>query len=296
MKRQFSSSRRRRFLRGRSVESLIAGLNKSGRRYVILRWFNNLPLIAKGEDIDLLVEDEGIDDVRSLLKPASLLGKLSKQKGTRCDVYSVTGAQRTSYKGIAYYPPHLANRILDRAVASSSGAKVPCPEDHFFSLAYHALFHKGLRSGLPVANDTFVASADPEHDYRAVLTDLAKAVGFDVPIEMNALADFLQDNGWHPPHDTLERLLPDDPWIIARARSMCADDSAEEGLAVFLLRESAFDHPKGIDHIVDQISGDGFFILDQKHLAPEESRELAGKVRGANWGLVRGLCQEACPS
>lgn len=280
----FLSSRRRRFLRRRSAERFIADLNAAPIRYVVLRWFDRLQTNDPRKNIDVLVDDQAVPLVRKLLRPATLLGKVSGNKGRRIDVYSVSGSDGCGYRGIACYPPHLADRILSRSMVHESGARVPCPEDHFFSFAYHVVFHKGLASGLPVSSAAFETNAVPDHDYKGVLEKLARANGFDVAIEMDALADFLAGNGWHPPHDTLERLLPDDPWAAARARSMVPPCRVEEGLTVFLLRERVLEAPERLSRIVDQLVDDGFYILGQKQLAPAESRAVAEKVRGANWG------------
>mgnify|MGYP006211368535 CR=1 FL=1 len=100
----------------------------------------------------MLVHDEDVDKVRGLLRPRPLSAKiLGRRDLIRCDVYSVSGLRGSSYQGISYYPPHLAEGILERAVRHRSGAMVPSGRDHFYSLAFHALYHKGLRSGLPVS-------------------------------------------------------------------------------------------------------------------------------------------------
>src|SRR5690606_36542489 len=126
----------------------------------------------------------------------------------RCDVYSVSGLAGSGYKGIAYYPPHLARAILERAVHHASGAMVPCDRDHFYSLAFHALYHKGLRSGLPVSTPGVQREPAPEHDYTEILRHLADKEGIATEIEMGALDGELARAGWRPPIDFMERVLP----------------------------------------------------------------------------------------
>ncbi|MGH6815396.1 MAG: hypothetical protein ACREC6_06815, partial [Hyphomicrobiaceae bacterium] len=149
-----------------SLERFLSRLNDAGCRYIVLRWFEGFPRIVDG-DIDILVHDEDVEAVRSFLRPmtvvAALAGKYPPSR--KCDVYSVSGLPGSTYKGLAYYPAHLAARLLARAERHPSGAMVPCKEDHFFSLAFHALYHKGLLSGLPTSNTTLLPNPAPRHDY-----------------------------------------------------------------------------------------------------------------------------------
>jgi hypothetical protein len=58
----------RRHLRaGISLEQFFDELNRRGVRYAVLRWFETLPDVDPGEDIDILVADEDLPELRSLL-------------------------------------------------------------------------------------------------------------------------------------------------------------------------------------------------------------------------------------
>ena len=277
-------SRQRYLPRGTAPDEFFAKLDAAGCRYVVLRWFEDLPRIAPGEDIDILVHDEDVQKVRSLLSKPPLASKLlGLKRPTRCDIYSVSGLSGSSYRGVAYYPPHLAIGILERAVRHRSGAMVPSPTDHFYSLAFHALYHKGLRSGLPVSDPELQPHPGPEHAYREVLHRLARDAGVAVDIEMNALDAELARAGWQPPIDFMERVLPDDRWAFSRALARQGGHAIVKGLALFVLRERALDKPEALATICDLLRSDGFNILAVTHL-DEDLRKLGEReIRGGNW-------------
>lgn len=276
----------RRFLdRGKTPGGFLDSLDASRCRYVVLRWFDHLPELEPGEDIDILVDDEDVEKVRDLLRPKPLSAKIRGRKDLiRCDVYSVSGLGGSSYKGIAYYPPHLARGILERAVRHTSGAMVPCDRDYFYSLAFHALYHKGLRSGLPVSTPGVLREPSPEHDYTHVLQHLAVKAGITMAIEMNALDGELARAGWRPPIDFMERVLPRDPWIQSRILADRHAHPTVNGLAVFILRERALDRVGAIEDISELLSNDGFNILAVNRLSGAFRDRCEREIRGGNWG------------
>jgi hypothetical protein len=276
----------RRFLdRGKTPGGFLDSLNASRCRYVVLRWFDRLPEIEAGEDIDILVDDGDVQKVRELLRPKPLSAKLLGSKSLiRCDVYSVSGLAGSSYKGVAYYPPHLARGILERAVRHASGAMVPCDRDYFYSLAFHALYHKGLRSGLPVSTPGVQRAPSPEHDYADVLRRLADKTGIATEIEMDALDGELARTGWRPPIDFMERVLPDDRWIQSRIASDRRAHPTVNGLAVFILRERALDRDGAIEEISEMLTDDGFNVLAVNRLSGALRDRCEYEIRGGNWG------------
>jgi hypothetical protein len=122
------------------VEGFLRRLQSTNVRHAVLRWFETLPELEKGEDVDLLVDDADLERVRALLETGPGLQPL--------DLYSVTGLPGSDYGKMTYYPPYLAEELLERAVDLRGLCKVPSPREHFLSLAYHVLYHKGLDSGL----------------------------------------------------------------------------------------------------------------------------------------------------
>jgi hypothetical protein len=123
----------------------------------------------------------------------------------------------------------LANAEVQRNLC-----RVPAVREHFLSLAYHAVYHKGYGSGLADGTDSKPAGKVAEHNYHAVLTDLAKRLFVDVPITLADLDHYLNDQGWRPPRETLQRLAEqpneqepvsqdtDVPWTASLARAQVA--------------------------------------------------------------------------
>ena len=190
------------------LEGFFATLAERRVRYVVLRWFDELPEIKPGGDVDLLIDDRDVDSVSDLFT--------GEMRGTACDLFSVSGLRGTSYRGIPYLPPAKAAEVLDRAVLFRELIKVPSPEDYFLSLAYHAVYQKGPRSGLPTSTPGVQPETETRHDYAGDLRRLAAAAGIDVPIRMEELDDYLAGRGWRPPPQMRVELGRRNPWVRAR--------------------------------------------------------------------------------
>lgn len=173
--------------------------------YVVLRWFDMLPEIGPGEDIDLLVSDEGLPVMAAMMA--------MEPGGQPCDVYSVTGADFTTFRRKPYYPQNLAQQVLGRAVWHKGLFRVPCPEDYFWSLAYHAVYHKGPSSGLRPAPAEKPFLENPDHDYEAVLATLARDAGLPADMSLTALDQLLASRGFRPDAATLDRLKNGNEWL-----------------------------------------------------------------------------------
>lgn len=179
-------------------------------RYALLRWFDDLPNIKPGGDIDLLIHDDDVDRIADLF--------VSDVRGTACDLFSASGRPGTTFRGIPYYPSDRANELLARSATFRDLYRIPSPEDHFLSLAYHAVYQKGLRSGLPTSQPGLVPEPHPRHDYAADLAGLAAPLGIDVPMTMEGLDDYLASRGWQPSPAMRPVLAKRNPWINARFR------------------------------------------------------------------------------
>ena len=59
-------------------------------RCAVLRWFDSLPDLPPGEDLDLLVDDDGLADVRAILNEGPGIQP--------CDLYSVTGLPGSDFR------------------------------------------------------------------------------------------------------------------------------------------------------------------------------------------------------
>lgn len=290
LKQMIHNDRRfRRLPRNMSVAQFIEHLNKKGCRYVILRWFEDLPHVEYGGDIDLLVHD---DDAAIL---DSVLTWSPRKGGIPCDVYSVSGLPSYSYKEIAYYPPVVAQQLLERSEQHHSGAKVPSETDYFYSLIFHALYHKGYESGL--SEDGFQAPkvSNPGHDFQTVLAEMAKKEGVAVEINMNALDALLAEKGWRPTLDMLEKLGHDNEWCAKLANEILKDMPEIPGLAVFIIREAAAS-PADEKNVKGELEKNGFHIVRSKKLNEEEKQHAAQQLRGGNWGEKSSVLSGGLPA
>lgn len=281
-------------------------------RHVVLRWFETLPTLPPGEDLDLLVADEDLSKVEALLDAAPGVFP--------CDLYSVSGLPGTDLDGLPYFPPFLAQQIIDTARPHPSGARVPDPQRHFLSLAYHVVYHKGPSSGLPpgagsvdtpqrpdhaqalsrfawsamrttdsscgparrVSRGRGCTAVDGEHDYAGVLNQLAAQLGWPLQPKLRSLDTLLAEQGWRPPRDMLLRLARRRPFL----RTLLDGGRSQEappGLAVFILRQAAV-VDQACDRLIDRLRHEGFQVLAIEPLDPPRAHAASRTLRGGNWG------------
>jgi hypothetical protein len=256
-------------------EGFLRRLNSLDCRIVVLRWFETLPQLPPGEDLDLLVEDAKLEDVRAILDEGPGIAPV--------DLYSVTGLPGSDFRSMPYFPPYLAEQLLDRANSHRGLCKVPAPREHFLSLAYHALYHKGLKSGIPRRGPKKLRRARADHDYQAILSQLADSLGIDVPITLEDLDAYLDLQGWRPPHDMLIRLARRNRWVRTLLQRPEEHEDADHRLAVFLIRQEAL-HRGGVERAAGLIKQHGFGILATRMFECNSLAQIARSVRGGNWG------------
>lgn len=258
-------------------------LHKERIQYVVLRFYQSLPkLHREWGDLDILVADE--DHHRSCEFLAEHPGLI------KIDVWAVSSV----YAGqMAYYPPPLAKRILESAKDGPAGSRIPAPSEAFLSLAYHALYHKGLRSGVPSNLADVCVNPQPENDYRDMLAKMAEELGIPVNVTMEDLDDYLHQQGWRPKLDTLAKIASQNEWVSHRF--FTRGRTEEIGLGVFILRRKAFS--LGIvDSILNMVKEEGFFILRRKEFDEQEKLYVADHLRGGNWSLEGEKIEELLPA
>ncbi|MEW6072090.1 MAG: hypothetical protein AB1726_05760 [Planctomycetota bacterium] len=267
------------------MAGFLAGLKERAVRYSALRWFEALPDLPPGADLDLLVADEDLARLREALggRPGTI----------PLDVYTAHGSGGHEWRGASYYPPALAHRILAASRENARGVRVPAPEHAFLSLAFHAVYHKGPASGLPAAAPGGRPRPDPRHDYRAALGEMARALGWAPSLTMEGLDDFLGAQGWRPPRDTLRKWSRVNPWLRRRYFAARAPDEPA-GLAAFVLRRAAVELDL-VGELVGLIRAHGFTVLDLKRLAAEEVERVAQGTRGGNWAPGGGFTAAGGP-
>lgn len=268
---------RRHLKRGISVDDFFERMNRAGVRYAALRWFETLPEVERGEDIDLLIGDDDLDFVASLLEPYPPFPATQK-----VDLYTASGLPGTDFRGMPYLGKRLADQVLDGAVLLKGRYRVPAPADHLNSLAFHAVYHKGEASGLPAtALSPVPAVPNPDHDYRATLERLATETGRPLELTLDGLDRYLAAEGLRPATDTLERFQAGNPWLAARLAESREDLGPLAGLIVFVVREAA---STLVDRITTTIDRFGFEVLRVLPLEGEVQQRVAEQVRGGNWG------------
>lgn len=256
------------------VAGFFVQLRARAQRHVVLRWFETLPDVAPGEDIDLLVDDSALESVRGLLRRGPGLLPI--------DVYTVTGLPGADYRGLPYYPPRLAEQLLAATRDYRGLCSVPSAQLHFLSLAYHALYHKGLSAGLLTETDFVPSCANPEHDYAKALGELGRQVDYVGPVTLEALDRYLELQAWRPSHDMLVRLAKHNSWLASQLEQTNIH-GVDNGLAVFLLRALAAERG-GIEMAAYLLERHGFQVLHLVTLTAEQSAAAAQTIRGGNWG------------
>jgi hypothetical protein len=256
------------------IEGFLRRVETSGVRHAVLRWFEQLPKLPAGEDLDLLVDDAGLESIHGILDAGPGIQPI--------DVYSVTGLPGADLRSMPYYPPYLAEQLLDRATRHRDLCHVPAPREHFLSLAYHALYHKGVEAGIPSRLGTPIKSRS-DHNYSVVLARLAHRLGIDVPVTLEDLDAYLDSQGWRPPHDMLVRLARRNRWLRTLLRRPGNDAAADDGLAVFLIRQQAMCRG-GIERARALIESYGFEILGTRIIGADPASHVARTIRGGNWG------------
>src|SRR5690606_21006110 len=111
-----------------------------------------------------------------------------------------------SRRSIPYFQANLAHTLINTRVFYK-GAYVPSQIPYFSSLAYHALFHKGNRSGLA----GYETVPEVEHNYSVILRDKAVELGIKVDVTVKGLYEWLQKEGFAPANDTLTKLVEHRP-------------------------------------------------------------------------------------
>ena len=265
-------------------------LNENGVKYVVLRWFERIPLtpddekmfIKRGGDVDILAD---ADDLLKVCRAvATHPGKI------KLDLFSNCLVLGTDIKRFTYFPSVLSNELLDSRILEERGVFYR-PDDklYLYSLAYHMVYQKGLASGFPTGFDD-LAQEEKEsdrHDPEGMLRMLADATGEKLPTDFSLLQLhlWLKERGWNMPldlllrwpkqHAFLERLYQYESAKLKQALG------GRQNLCVYLLREDAI-KAKAADRIVEELRTH-YRILDIVDFTPEQKNRVIRRTRGGNW-------------
>ena len=259
-------------------------LNEAGISYVVLRWADEVPMAPTGpdafeHDIDHLIDRGCIDEIKTI---ASRLPGPAK-----CDFYSLSGERGSAYRKFPYLPPALAQQVLENRVVDPRVFYIPAPKDMLFAFAFHLVYHKGQRSGLPSGIDDISTAPNAEREYQSELVRLAKLANVTLPdpLTLQSVHDLLRENEWNMPLDLMARWPDQQPILRALAAvetqrlSKLADQSHD--INVFVLRSDI--SMQDSQMLVRKMIRDRFTILDDAPLSSAQVTRLARLTRGGNW-------------
>ena len=251
------------------VISLLKFLSDQEIEYVVLRFFDKLPYLYRtGGDLDLLLADDAIPVVRQWLA--------ENPQPIYVDLNGVSSG---------YYPLHLALKIIKSAVEGPAGSKIPGPEEAFFSFIYHALYHKGLLSGIPTNDTTEEVNRYPSNDYLGIIQSMSGQLGKSVTLNMEYLDEFLNRHGWGPGYGNFARSAVRNEWV--RQRFLADQPTKEVGLGVLILKRKAVQLGL-VDQIVDELRAIGYRVLRNKTFDVELQKIAKVCLRGGNWNSPTG--------
>ena len=255
------------------VERFLRRLERAGVRHAVLRWFETLPTLPPGEDLDLLVDDADLDSVSALLEEGPGLQPV--------DLYSTTGLPGADYRRMPYFPPYVAEqnprpsraapRLMPRAFARRS----------FSQPGFSCTVSQGREVGIAARRHDSLQ----RHERGARLFEhpaaLVAALGIDVSISLTDLDAYLDARGWRPPHDMLVRLGRRNDWL--RTRVVAQRDHGDPGLSVFLLRAAALARG-GEAKATALLERHGFVVVRTHTIPAEHVPAVSRSIRGGNWG------------
>jgi hypothetical protein len=281
--RRYLNPERKRFVVPElSLADFTARLSEREVDYVLLN-----PEVEQAEPLELLIADEHLDRLNGYVTDWPVgtpvrIYSISARTGT---AYYPRRVKRTPYNRMAAFPPYLGQQLLERAVATSGGAKVLDPRDAFLVTAYRAAY---MEPGCWRWEGSD-PSVEPIVDYESQLRKLAPAAGVELPEPLTpmSLDRLLNEHGWRPPPDLLEKATGWAPWIKEAFPDLVAHDeeSSRPGLVVYFIRERAVRDgwkPQILATLIEK----GFELMHVEDL-DERGQMLAERwFRGGNWGPI----------
>ena len=278
-----SKKKRRSNIHVGRLKEFFAALDARGIAYVLLRWFDEVPLTSQEEkdfteDIDILAESSQLEEFCRVL--AAFPGKI------KMDLYSNGIRLATDCKRIAYFPPVLGSELLAERVQHKGHFYCPSPRLHLYSLLYHCVYQKGLLCGLP----TGTALPNPETYSRDLIGELSRVAAqagetLPEPINLLNIHHWLQQRDWAMPYDLLGRWPKRNAWheelLKLETEKQLKDLGKLKDILVFLIREDAVNC--GADKAIVEALREKFTILEQLPLDAEQQRRVMRETRGGDW-------------
>ncbi len=262
----------------------LKALEREGVDYVVLRNFDfNEANENYTNDVDILINSQHIKILDNFLNNTIGLIPL--------DAYSVDGETETSYGGLPYYPKNLASKIIESRVKTSDDIFVPNTYYYAISYIYHLVFHKSLKSGIPIhpecKEEGFVVNNLTISYVKSILDSI------DVKLEditLNSLYNFLSEIKYIPSYDLVIKLkhLQDDSWYKTLEEKNKKDINSKydyvKGLNVFFLREKAYSI-ENLNKVKEVIFKYGFNLLAHDIINESIKEKVSSKIRGGKWDV-----------
>ncbi len=240
-----------------------------GVDYVALRWSE---LMESGEhegDIDLLVSQQGLADLKQ---------RYNKEVCTYpLDVYTDDGQGGHCYKSVPYFTPALAKGLLESASVSKGGIRVAAPRWRFLAFCYHLTFHNKTEQVTPgtveIKPDTF----HKPHYYQE-LQRLAALAGEAVPRSYDDIEKLLKDAGAFPSLDLIGFYSNKNAFLKKRYFD---HKPLKAGLATFFVRD--FGSGSSPVPALRERLKQHFEILIEGPVDETNRDRIIRGVRGGNW-------------
>jgi hypothetical protein len=243
-------------------------INERKVKYVVLRWFEDLPIIDEGEDIDLFVDDSHINYFDDLL--------VSYPRVFPIDLYSQT---ILTWNDLPYYTPEIFNELLINRSFKNKLFWIPNQSIYARSLAYHALYHKKNIFTVESISNSVV------HSYTYTLKSIAPVSHFLEGAEDLDSLNVHQALSSYSPHLSLLRkyhqvtgglsdIIPfQDPNVFCKGE-----------LIIFTIRDETIKNGK-LESILSYLSELDYFleVLSVIHLTDDQKIRAKNFTRGGIW-------------
>lgn len=240
-----------------------------GIDYVLLRWVEDVEQGKHISDLDILVADDALAEMRAAL---------SWQVGTfPLDVYAESGREGFNMLNVPYFVPAMARQMLDSATTRKSGIRVMSGKWQFLSMAYHLVFH-GKSKKIPPRTVMIDETLYPKARHCHELARLAARAKMPVPQSYDDLDAALREAQVFPGRDLIGFYSRRNPFVRER---YLGRETKPAGLSVFFVR----DFGEGLAPIpkIEKTLRQHFRVLAQGAVDDGNREVIFARVRGGNW-------------
>lgn len=271
-----------------SLENFFNILEENGINYVVLRWFEDFPKVRKDGDIDILVQDEHVKNLRKFLAKSP-----NTLQFIPVEIFTVSGCGGYMRKNLPIYPREFSYEILTNSIRGPLGSKIPNKKDYLDSLSYHAIYHKGELSGIN-SKSKFTSESAPslEHDYVSVLNKLAIEVGTEVEVTFDGIEKYLRRQNREPNLDLKLKLGISNIDVRESAIRQLRKYIKIPGLCIFILR---YEKNKNLikSLLIEDLKRENFLIIFEKKILNKiVLNNFLTIVRGGNWCLPDNISND----